>query len=180
MSAYVALLRGVNVGKGNRVPMAGLRELLLSLGFGDVATLLNSGNAVFTAPRSASATLARRIHDGLVSALSVDVAVVVKSAAEFGAIMKENPFTEPTVDPSRLLVAFVQEASSLAALSPVGERVVEPERFHAGAHAAYLDCVNGIHTSKAAVALLGKAGRHATSRNWATSLRLHALLQARA
>lgn len=180
MSAYVALLRGVNVGKGNRVPMAGLRELLSSFGFGDVATLLNSGNAVFTAPRTASATLARRIHDGLIERLDVDVAVVVKSAVEFDAIVMGNPYREAGVDGSRLLVAFVQEASHLAPLASVGERAIEPERFHAGAHAAYLDCVNGIHTSKAAVVLLGKAGRHATTRNWATTLKLQALLQARA
>lgn len=179
MSAYVVLLRGVNVGKGNRVPMAGLRELLTSFGFADVVTLLNSGNAVFRTRRTASAALARRIHDGLVQQLGIDVAVVVKSSEEFDAIVEENPFRDATVDPSRLLVAFVQEASSLAPIGSVGERVIEPERFYCGASAAYLDCVNGIHTSKAAIALLGKVGRDATSRNWATTLKLQALLEER-
>ena len=49
MPAFVALLRGVNVGKAKRVPMAELRDLLSSLGYTGVATLLNSGNAVFRA-----------------------------------------------------------------------------------------------------------------------------------
>lgn len=179
MSAFVALLRGVNVGKGNRVPMAELRALLGDLGFTDVVTLLNSGNAVFSTRRATSVSLARRIHDALVARLSVDVAVIVKSAPEFDAIVRANPFREPSVDPSRLLVAFVQDAAHLPGLSVVGDRVVAPERFAVGAHAAYLECANGIHTSKAALALLGKAGREATSRNWATTLKLQALLEAR-
>ncbi len=47
MPVYVALLRGVNVGKAKRVPMADLRAVLAGLDCTDVATLLNSGNAVF-------------------------------------------------------------------------------------------------------------------------------------
>lgn len=179
MGAYVALLRGVNVGKGNRVPMAEWRTLLEGLGYADVVTLLNSGNAVFTAPRAVPATLAARIHDTLAAALAVDVAVVVKSATEFDAIVGENPFTEPSVDPSRMLVAFVQEARSLAPLGAIGERLVPPERFHRGTRAAYLHCVNGIHESRAAKALLGQLGREATTRNWATTLKLQELLRTR-
>ena len=48
MPTFIALLRGINVGKAKRVPMAELRALLAGLGYGDVQTLLNSGNAVFT------------------------------------------------------------------------------------------------------------------------------------
>lgn len=178
MSAYVVLLRGVNVGKGNRVPMADLRALLSALTFTDVSTLLNSGNAVFRARRTTPALLARRVRDALVEQLSVQVEVIVKSASEFDAIVRANPFREPSVDPSRLLVAFVQDAASLPGLAPVGERTVGRERFAVGEQAAYLECVDGIHTSKAAIALLGKAGRLATTRNWATTLKLQALLEA--
>ena len=55
MPTFVALLRGVNVGKAKRVPMAELRALLSGLGYTGVATLLNSGNAVFHAPRGTPA-----------------------------------------------------------------------------------------------------------------------------
>ena len=54
MPAYIVLLRGVNVGKAKRVPMAEFRKLLEGLGYTNVATLLNSGNAVFRAPAGAS------------------------------------------------------------------------------------------------------------------------------
>ena len=55
MPTFIALLRGVNVGKGKRVPMAELRDLLSGLGFAEVTTLLNSGNAVFRATGSSPA-----------------------------------------------------------------------------------------------------------------------------
>lgn len=55
MPKFVALLRGVNVGRAKRVPMAELRSLLGELGYTSVATLLNSGNAVFHAPKGTSA-----------------------------------------------------------------------------------------------------------------------------
>lgn len=69
----------------------------------------------------------------------------------------------------------MQEPASLAGLGAVQEKVVPPERFHIGRGAAYLLCANGLLGSAAGEALLGRAGRSATTRNWATVLRLHAL-----
>lgn len=56
MPRFVALLRGVNVGKGKRVPMAELRKVLTALDYRDVQTLLNSGNAVFESGGRAATT----------------------------------------------------------------------------------------------------------------------------
>ena len=172
MSRVVVLLRGVNVGKAKRVPMAEFRALLDELGFSDARTLLNSGNAVCEAPAGATSTQARRIHDALVARLAVDVAVIVKSAAEVAAIVRVNPFATQVTDPSRLLVAFAPDAEALASLAPVAA----PDAFVVGTHAAYLWCPDGILSSKAGEALLGKAGRQVTTRNWATVLKLVALL----
>ncbi len=54
MTQCIALLRGINVGRAKRIAMAELRELIEALGFSDVRTLLNSGNAVFQAARPMS------------------------------------------------------------------------------------------------------------------------------
>jgi uncharacterized protein (DUF1697 family) len=185
MPAFIALLRGVNVGGAKRVPMADWRALMAELGYTHVATLLNSGNAVFHASGSASATKghAQAIAKGLAAQLSVDVPVIVKSARELDAIVAGNTLAHGTaadtgLDPSRLLVAFAPDAAALAGLAPVAALVRPPERFVIGPHAAYLHCAGGILESKAAEALLGKAGRAATTRNWATTLKLHALLGA--
>jgi len=178
MPSFVALLRGVNVGKARRVPMADWRELLGALGYRDVATVLNSGNAVFRAAGGTPARHASAIAAAIAERLHVDVPVVVKSARQLAAIVDENPLAEVAADPSRLLVAFAQDDASLAGLGFVEAKVVPPERFHIGRGAAYLLCPNGLLGSAAGEALLGRAGRPATTRNWATVLRLHALANA--
>jgi len=179
---FIALLRGVNVGGAKRVPMADWRTLMAELGYTRVATLLNSGNAVFHATGSTSATKkhAVAIADGLATRLKVEVPVIVKSASELDAIVAGNTLArsaskDPAFDPSRLLVAFAPDAAVLAGLAPVAALVRPPEQFVLGPHAAYLHCAGGILESKAGEALLGKAGRAATTRNWATTLKLHAL-----
>lgn len=169
---FVVLLRGVNVGKGNRVPMAGFRALLEAQGFTGVRTLLNSGNAVFGAMRGPAAAHAKAIHAALRERLGVDVEVVVKSASDFAAIVAECAFGAPAEAHSRLLVAFAQDKAAIEGLSPIAALVGPSERFLIGGRAAYLLCPGGLLASKAATALLGKAGRAVTTRNWATVLKL--------
>lgn len=176
MPRFVALLRGVNVGKSKRVPMAKLRELLTAQGYGDVQTLLNSGNAIFeSANRSATAN-ANRIREAIAESLHVDVPVIVKSSKEIAAIQLENKLATVATDPSRLLTAFTASAAGLKALALLAPLISPPERFLLGKHAVYLWCPNGILQSRAAEALLGKVGRAATTRNWATVTKISALL----
>lgn len=175
MPTFVALLRGVNVGKAKRVPMADFRALLGELGYTDVATLLNSGNAVFRASTGTPAKHAAEIASAIAARLAVEVPVIVKSAKELSAIVSENGLAGGAQDHSRLLVAFVQGSKELATLAAIEPLVAPPEQFLVGKNAAYLHCVSGILESKAGEALLGKAGRVVTTRNWATVLKLQAL-----
>ena len=177
MPKFVVLLRGVNVGKGNRVPMADFRSLLAEAGFDGVATLLNSGNAVFSASGRSASSHARQIGTRLRESLSVDVPVIVKPASEFVAAVKECPFDLAADLHSRFLVAFGQDGAALQTLLALAPLVGAEERFHIGAHAAYLCCAPGLLESRAGSALLGKLGRQVTSRNWATVLKLRALLR---
>jgi uncharacterized protein (DUF1697 family) len=178
MPRYVALLRGVNVGRAKRVPMADWRALLEVLGCEGARTVLNSGNAVFESAERSAEELAGRIRKALGDKFAVDVPVVVKSEKDLLAIVRGNELAALSTDPSRLLVAFTRDAGSLAALAALAPLVKAPERFHLGERAAYLWCADGILESKAAKALLGKAGREATTRNWATVLKIRDVLQA--
>ena len=178
MPTFVVLLRGVNVGKAKRVPMADFRALLSGLGYTRVTTLLNSGNAVFHATPGTTARHAADIAAAISAQLGVDVPVIVKSARELTAIIAENPIAVDAPEHSRFLVAFVPDAKALRGLAGLESLVVPPERFVVGGNAAYLLCPAGILKSKAWEALLGKVGRSATSRNWATVLKLQALAQA--
>ena len=172
MTTFIALLRGVNVGKAKRVPMVEFRSLLSALGHTSVVTLLNSGNAVFRARSGTPRAHAARIAAAIAQKLKVEVPVIVKSARELAAIVAENPFDVDASGHSRFLVAFTQEPKALAGLAVIDSLVLPAERFAIGRHAAYLHCANGILESKAGAALLGKAGRGATTRNLATTLKL--------
>ncbi len=175
MPTFVALLSGINVGKAKRIAMADLRALLGTLGYANVATLLNSGNVVFSSPKGTPAKHAIEIANAISSDLQVEVPVIVKSIKELSAIVAENSFAEKAPDHSRLLVAFVQDPKQLPGLVAIEPLIVPPERFIVGKNAAFLHCPSGILESKAAEALLGKIGKGATSRNWATVLKLEAL-----
>lgn len=177
MSTYIALLRGINVGKAKRIAMADLRTLLADLGYTDVVTLLNSGNVVFKAGKGLPKKLAADISAAIATRLGIEVPVIVLSAKDLASIAEENPFADTAGDPSRLLVAFVADASVLAVMSAITPHVMAPEQFHIGSQAAYLHCASGILESKAAEALLGKAGKAATTRNWATVQKLQALVE---
>jgi uncharacterized protein (DUF1697 family) len=180
MPRYVALFRGINVGKAKRIAMADLRALLGEMGFSEVRTLLNSGNAVFSARAAAADKIAARIRAEVASQLGVDALVIVKSAAEVAAIVQDNLLVRRNVlvaaaDHPRLLVAVAQTDAPIAALRPLAKLTWGKEQVHVGKHAAYLWCANGILESRAAEALLGKLPQ-GTTRNWATLCRIHALM----
>jgi len=177
MARFVALLRGVNVGKAKRVAMADLRALLESLGYGDVRTLLNSGNAVFDGPAEPPAKHAQRIRTAVASELGVDVLVIVKSAREIAAVVAGNKLVALASDPSRLLVAVTHDSTTLATFKSLAQTEWGADEVHVGKHAVYVWCANGILDSKAAVALLKGLARSGTTRNWSTVEKLHGLLQ---
>ncbi len=177
MKRYIALLRGINVGKAKRVAMADLRALMESLGLTGVRTLLNSGNAVFDAKGGTAAGHAKALKAAILAQTGVDCEVIVKSAADLAAAIAEHPLRHHADDDARLLVLFTQEASSLALLEPLEGDDWAPEALAVGTHAAWLWCANGIiesRVSKATGKLLGQRG---TARNWATVKKLHAMAQ---
>ena len=171
---HVALLRGINVGKAKRVGMADLRALCESLGYGDVKTLLNSGNVIFSAPR-ADGKAATKIQKAIASQFGISCRVFVLTAAELDQVVAENPFEEGETNPSRFLVTVLSSAVERARIDTLIEQDWGAERLGVGARAAYLWCPNGILESRAALALGKLLGDAATSRNWATMTKLHAL-----
>ncbi len=106
-SRQIALLRGVNVGGHNRVPMAHLRELLLDLGYEDVCTHLQSGNAVFTAGDVLPDVASQAIEGQLARSLGLGVRVLVRTAADLARVVHANPLPAAVAEPSRFLVTFL-------------------------------------------------------------------------
>ena len=175
MPHFVVLLRGVNVGKNNRVPMNEFRSTLQGLGYTDVATLLNSGNAVFSSKERSATKHSQRIAAALAGSIGFTVATVVKSSTELAAAVAANPIPVPDSAHSKFFVAFAADPETLLDLEPLQALVQPPERFVIGQEAAYLYCAAGVLESKVGAALLGKVGKFVTTRNWATTLKLLAL-----
>jgi uncharacterized protein (DUF1697 family) len=176
MPRFVALLRGVNVGPNKRVPMAEWRTMLTALGYKGVQTLLNSGNAVFDSPSASTAAHATRIRAAILEELEIDVPVIVKSAAEFTAIVAGNVLAAESTNDSRLMVSFAADARALAPLTAFTQHIVAPEKLVVTAEALYLWCPNGVLESTVGAALLGKHGQNVTTRNWATVQKIAELL----
>jgi len=178
MPRFIVLLRGVNVGKGKRVPMADFKALLEAQGYTDVKTLLNSGNAVFTSTGRSAAKHAAAVAAAVQLGLGVTTSAIVKSAAELSAIIQASPIVPPAAEHSRFLVAFAHSPEALQTLLPLPALVQAPERFVVTAEAAFLHCPGGLLESKVGEALLGKTGKAVTTRNWARVLKLAALVGA--
>lgn len=174
---YVALLRGINVGRAKRVAMADLRALVAGLGYTDVRTLLNSGNVVFAGRPAPVERIATEIEGALEREVGVRSRVTVLEAHALRAVVAGNPLPAAVAEPARFLVAFLREpAMAQRRLEPLREREWGGEAFVLGTHAAYLWCATGILES----ALLDAVGRilgdEVTTRNWTTVTKLEALL----
>lgn len=170
----VALLRGINVGKAKRIAMADLRGLFQDLGFGDVRTLLNSGNVVFTAGR-ATRDLAPTIEVAIARRLGVTSRVTVLTGLELDEIVAGNRLLKIATDPSRLMVSVVSNPVDMNRVKPLLKRDWGTGRMALGPRVAYLWCPDGILDSELATAVAKALGDGVTTRNWATVMKLHAL-----
>jgi len=168
----VALLRGINVGTAKRVAMADLRALFEELGYGDVRTLLNSGNVVFTAPAFAKSDPAARIQKALLARTGVQARVLTRTAAELERAVAKNPLLDVATNPSRHLVAFLHSSLEQARLKPLLSADWGDERIASGPGVAYLWYPRGILESALGKALDRALGDGVTARNWATTLKI--------
>jgi uncharacterized protein (DUF1697 family) len=159
--------------------MADLRALVKDLGYGDVRTLLNSGNVVFTAPGALPGDAAVRIEEGLAAQLGVSARVTVLTTAELAAVVRDNPLLEIAEDPSCLLVAVLFDPADRLRLESLLEQDWTPAVVALGARVAYLWCPEGTRASRLFEAVGSVLGDAVTTRNWRTVHKLHTLVEDR-
>jgi uncharacterized protein (DUF1697 family) len=170
---WIALLRGVNVGRAKRVAMADLRALLEGLGCTEVRTLLNSGNAVFGAPaRATAASLASAIEAALHDKLGVQARVFVLAAGTLTELLVAHPLRALAGDDAKLLLAILAPGVERRALEALAARNWAPDGLALGSQAAYLWCESGVLDSPVSQAFAKAVGDQATTRNWATMTKL--------
>jgi uncharacterized protein (DUF1697 family) len=185
MPRYVALLRGINVGGKNKVAMADLREVVQVLGHTDVATYIQSGNVVFASPEKDAGALADALEREIAARLPVKPAVVVISQAELAQVLADNPF--PGEENPKYVHAVFRRAApgpdAVAAITEAHQRAVKKgsrDEFAVTGRTLYLHTPDGMGRSEFAAQLARPAGRigQGTARNWATVMKLMAMLDA--
>lgn len=172
MTAWAALLRGINLGGHHRVPMAELRALAEELGYEDVATYVQSGNLVFTADGSAN-ELAATLESALARRFDFDVPVVLRSREEIERISARHPFGDRQDDPARLHVFFLAgdpDPRKVAAWQP-GRYA--PDEAVVDGREVYVNFPNGMGRSK----FTFDFGTPATARNWRSVLAVRDLMR---
>ena len=175
MTTCVAFIRGINLGRAKRVAMADLRGLVEQAGYADVRTVLTSGNVIFEAPRAGPDRIAKAIETAIERRCGFAATVIVATAAELDAIVRANPLVARARDSSKLLVGFVRRPADLAAARSLLDEDWKPEAVALGMRVAYFSCPNGVIASKVLQAFARLTGDAATTRTWATVLKVQAV-----
>jgi uncharacterized protein (DUF1697 family) len=179
VAVFVALLRGINVGGNNKLPMAELRSCLGKLGYADVRTYIQSGNVAFRG-RGTTRSVEKRIEAALRERfeLSSSFTVLGLTATELQAALAANPYEDAArADPRRVHLHFLGGAPNAAALQAMAKLASGGDRFELLGKVLYLHTPDGYGKSKLAEALVNakKLGVSCTARNYRTVQALMAL-----
>jgi uncharacterized protein (DUF1697 family) len=175
MAQQIALLRGINLGSQRRVAMADLRDLLTRLGYGDVRTHLQSGNALF-ASRASPERVRRELEQGIAKDLGIEAQVVVRTRDELADVVRRDPLGDVATDPKRYQVSFLSAEPDPRAVREIAAVDVAPEEFVISGREVFAWHPNGIQRSPLARLLSERRlGVTATARNWSTVTKLLAL-----
>ena len=167
MTAYVALVRAVNLGSTGVLPKEDLKAMGEACGFDNVRTFINSGNLLFTSSL-AEATVQEWIEERLADYFDKPVPAYVRSAAEMAQALKSNPFADDK--PSWVMAHFINEMPAQAMLDEA--RHVQGERLALGPRLVYVSYGEGIGKSK----LKLPAVKQGTARNMNSVAKIAELL----
>ena len=175
---YVALLRGINVGGKNKLPMADLRDIFAAAGCEAVKTYIQSGNAVFEASRDLAERVPAIVTEAIRRRFGYETAVVVRSGEELRQVAASSPF-DTSGDPRFLQVAFLGDTPDAEAVSRLDPQRSPPDAFAVRGRHVYLHYPAGVARSKLTNEYLAAQLQTAsTMRNWRTVLRLLELAEA--
>jgi len=172
--ATVALLRGINVGGKNKLPMNDLAELFTETGCSDVRTYIQSGNVVFCAPSTVVRSLPARVADAVERRFGFRVRLVLRSGVDLQDVVARNPFLRRRgVDPRTLHVGFLATKPTAARVAALDPDRSPPDEFQVRGREIYLFCPNGMGRTKLTNDYFdSKLATVSTVRNWHTVLTL--------
>lgn len=165
----VALLRGINVGGKNRLPMKDLADIFARAGCAEVRTYIQSGNVIFNCADAAVEKLPSLVSAAIAKRHGLMVPVVIRTAAEMSKVLRHNPFLAggaPEVECHVMFLAKVPSRNDAAKLDPHRS---SPDEFELRGREVYLRLPHGAGKSKLTNAYFdSRLGTVSTARNWRT------------
>jgi len=175
----IALLRAVNVGGRNRLPMTDLREVASDLGFHAIQTYVQSGNLVFATDRVDLLPIEPQLRAAIFEKSGVETDVFLRSLDEWQLVIRQNPFEAfAHSNPSRFAVVFLTQSPEGDAVAQLKASVKGNESIEVVGRHAYVCYPDGMGDSKLTIGVMeAELAVRGTARNWNTVLRLLNLAQ---
>ena len=173
MPDYIALLRGINVGGKNKLPMLALAALFTESGCRDVQTYIQSGNIIFQAAPEIADALPAQITALIAERYSLHVPVILRTAEQLAEAFHHNPFLAQGLSAETLHVMFLADLPSPEKVAALDPNRSAPDAFVVQDRDIYLYLPSGVADTKLANAYFdAKLATVSTSRNWKTVTKL--------
>jgi uncharacterized protein (DUF1697 family) len=166
MKTWITLLRGINVGGNNFVPMAALKRDLEAVNFENVRTYIQSGNVIFDSAAGSPASLAEKIKRRIGQLHGFHPHVLILEPETLLAAIAANPFSAAVSDPARLHFFFLAESPSRPDPAPLEGAKSSTECYRLTDRVFYLHAPDGIARSKLAANAEKHLGVVVTARNF--------------
>ena len=172
-SVHVALLRAINVGGKNMVPMKSLASMFVDAGCSGVETYIQSGNVIFHADSALALRIPALISEALTDRFGFHVPVLTRTATELSRVARSNPFLRAGAELEILHVAFLADRPGAAKVKALDPNRSPPDQFAVRGCEIYLRLPNGAGRTKLTNSYLdSKLATTSTLRNWRTVLKL--------
>ncbi len=176
---HLALLRSVNVGGRNPLPMKDLARMFVEIECSDVRTYIASGNVIFSAPPTAAKELPALITERIAARFGYRVPVILRTAQELARTIHANPFLRAGKNAKTLHVYFLADLPDAHAVRDLDADRSPPDSFRVSGREIYLHLPNGMARTKLTNAYFdSKLSTTGTARKWATVLKLSKMMQA--
>lgn len=179
---FIAILRGINVGTGRKVPMADLNKLCELLGLQQVQSYIQSGNLVFElAQPEPISELEIRLQKAFSEAFGFEIPVLIRTSEEWSNSIAQNPFmNEENMDIDRLHLTCLKEMPSPELLEKIKTFQYLPDRYEIIGRDVFIFCAAGYGTSKLVNTFFeSKLKTSATTRNWKTVMQLNEMINSK-
>jgi uncharacterized protein (DUF1697 family) len=175
---WLALLRGINVGGKNKLPMKDLTAIFVAARCTEVRSYIQSGNIIFQASPAASARLPGVISASIASRFGYKVPVVLRTLEQIAKVLADNPFLEAGAAEDELHVMFLADTPALERVAALDPDRSPPDTFEVLGQEIYLRLPNGVADSKLTnVYFDSKLATVGTARNWRTVNKLFELMR---